>query len=109
MSQPTNPVSPNPLPPSGVSVVSAPASADDAELLRRLDALEAESNARREELRRIAAQLPAAISRRSMLRSLVGDLRRAPNKGDIAKRALAKLGRAPGAAVKRIRRQRPGA
>jgi hypothetical protein len=92
----------NPVP----STVSPTVSSTGAELLRRLDALEAESNDRREQLRLIADRLPAAISRRSMLRSLARDLRRAPNKGDIARRAIAKLGRAPGAVVKRLRRSR---
>ena len=75
----------------------------DADVLVALAQIEAEANARRDELRRIAAALPAAISRRSMLRSLGGDLLHAPNKGDIIRRAVAKLGRAPAAAIKRLR------
>ena len=76
--------------------------AADPELLARLDALEAESNARRAELRRLAAELPAAMSRRSVLRSLVTDLRAAPGKRMIARRAAAKLARAPRALWRRV-------
>lgn len=73
----------------------------DDDVLRALDALEAESNARREELKRIAAQLPAAMSRRQVLRSLASDLRHAPRKGEIVRRGLLKLARAPRAAWRR--------
>ncbi len=76
------------------------------ELIRELDRLRAEANARRDELRQIAADLPAAMSRRALLRALVGDVRRAPNKGEIVKRGLAKLGRAPRRALRRISRPR---
>lgn len=74
----------------------------DAEILARLDALEAESDARRAELRRLANELPAAVSRRTVLRSLVADLRYAPGKRTIAKRAAAKLARAPRAVWRRV-------
>jgi hypothetical protein len=73
-----------------------------AELAR----LEAESEARRNELRAIAAQLPAALSRRALLRSMATDLRTAPNKPEIAWRLVRKLVRAPRAAVRRLIRGR---
>lgn len=74
----------------------------DADVLARLDVLEAESNARRAELRRLAAELPVAVSRRAVVRSLVADLRHAPGKRAIARRAAAKLARAPRAAWRRV-------
>lgn len=77
-------------------------STHDAEVLRRLDELEAESNARRDELRAIAAQLPATISRRALLRTVVDDIRRSPNKGEIVRRAVSRIGRAPLHAAKRL-------
>lgn len=73
----------------------------DAEVLRQLDELEAESNARREELRRIAAELPATISRRALLRAIYADFRHSPNKRAIVRRALAKVVHAPLHAAKR--------
>jgi hypothetical protein len=74
----------------------------DAELLAELDRLEAESNARRDELKAIAAQLPATVSRRALLRSVASDLKHSPNKGAIARRGLAKIWRAPLHAAKRL-------
>ncbi len=79
----------------------ADAAPNTADLLAELDRLEAESNARREELRAIAAQLPATISRRALLRSVAADLRHSPNKQAIARRATGKLLRAPLHAAKR--------
>ena len=79
-----------------------PTPADRDELLARLDALEAESNARRAELRRLAAELPVAVSRRAMVRSLAVDLRHAPGKRMIVRRAVAKLARAPRAVWRRV-------
>jgi hypothetical protein len=61
----------------------------------RLDALQRESEERRQELRRIAAELPAAMSRTALLRGMVAEVRHAPNKGEIARRAAAKAARAP--------------
>jgi hypothetical protein len=74
----------------------------DTDVLGQLALIEAESNARREELRRIAAELPAAISRRALVRSMVVDLRHSPNKGAIARRSLSKLLHAPLHAAKRV-------
>lgn len=68
---------------------------ESTDVLRKLDELEAEANARRAELRAIAAQLPATISRRALLRAVVTDLRHSPNKGAIVKRAVSKVVRAP--------------
>ena len=76
--------------------------APDAELLQRLDVLEAESRARRAELQAIAAELPAVVSRRALARSVASDLWHAPNKGEIAGRGLRKLLRAPGAVWRRM-------
>jgi hypothetical protein len=72
------------------------------EVLKRLDALEAESNSRREELRQIAAELPATVSRRALVRSIVVDFRRSPNKGAIVRRSFSKLLHAPLHAAKRL-------
>jgi hypothetical protein len=74
----------------------------DADVLRHLDQLEAESNARREELRRIAAALPATVSRRALLKSILFDFRQSPNKGAIVRRAVTKVVYAPLHAVKRV-------
>jgi hypothetical protein len=74
----------------------------DPELLAALDRLEAESNARREELKALAIQIPATISRRALLRSVASDLRHSPNKAAILKRAVTKLARAPLHAAKRL-------
>jgi hypothetical protein len=75
---------------------------DREALLRRLDELEAQSNARREELKAIAAQLPETISRRALVRAVIDDLRYSPQKGAIAKRAAYKAARAPMHAAKRV-------
>lgn len=72
-----------------------------ADVLRTLDELEAEANARRTELRAIAAQLPAVMSRRALGRAVLVDLRRSPNKGAIARRGVSKVVRAPLHAAKR--------
>lgn len=74
----------------------------DADVLRHLDQLEAESNARREELRQIAAALPATVSRRALLKSIVFDFRRSPNKGAIVRRGFTKVVYAPLHAAKRV-------
>jgi hypothetical protein len=81
----------------------------DAEVLRQLDMIEAESNVRRDELRRIAAELPATVSRRALVRAMVTDFRAAPNKGMIARRGLSKLLRAPLHAAKRVQLRLRGA
>jgi hypothetical protein len=78
----------------------------DDDVLRRLDELEAESHARRDELREIAAQLPAALSRKALARAVVADLRHSPNKGEIAWRAIKKLVRTPSRAAQRALRRR---
>jgi hypothetical protein len=82
--------------------VATDAAADREALLRRLDELEAQSNARRDELKAIAAQLPETISRRALLRAVIDDLRYSPQKGAIAKRAAYKAARAPMHAAKRV-------
>lgn len=74
----------------------------DADVLRQLALIEAESNVRREELRRIAAELPATVSRRALVRSMVADLRHSPNKGAIVRRGTSKVLHAPLHAAKRV-------
>jgi hypothetical protein len=88
-----------------------PSDADvpDTDVLRQLALIEAESNARREELRRIAAELPATVSRRALMRAMVSDLRASPNKGAIVRRGTSKILRAPLHAAKRVQLRLRGA
>ena len=88
-----------------------PSDADvpDTEVLRQLALIEAESNARREELRRIAAELPATVSRRALVRAIVTDLRASPNKGAIVRRGTSKILHAPLHAAKRVQLRLRGA
>jgi hypothetical protein len=88
-----------------------PSDADvpDTHVLRQLALIEAESNARREELRRIAAELPATVSRRALVRAMVSDLRASPNKGAIVRRGTSKILRAPLHAAKRVQLRLRGA
>jgi hypothetical protein len=81
----------------------------DADVLRQLALIEAESNVRREELRRIAAELPATVSRRALVRAMVVDFRAAPNKGAIVRRGASKLLHAPLHAAKRVQLRLRGA
>jgi hypothetical protein len=81
----------------------------DAEILRQLDVIEAESNARREELRRIAAELPATVSRRALVRAMLSDFRSSPNQGAIVRRGFSKLLHAPLHAAKRVQLRLRGA
>ena len=74
----------------------------DDDVLAQLALIEAESNARREELRRIAAELPATVSRRALVRAMVNDVRTSPNKGAIVRRSISKLLHAPLHAAKRV-------
>jgi hypothetical protein len=74
----------------------------DTDVLRQLALIEAESNARREELRRIAAELPATVSRRALIKAIVTDLRTSPNKGAIVRRGTSKILHAPLHAAKRV-------
>jgi hypothetical protein len=74
----------------------------DADVLRQLALLEAEANARRDELRRIAAELPATVSRRALVRAMIVDFRSSPNKGAIVRRGVSKLLHAPLHAAKRM-------
>ena len=74
----------------------------DDDVLAQLALIEAESNARREELRRIAAELPATVSRRALVRAMVNDFRASPNKGAIVRRSISKLLHAPLHAAKRV-------
>ena len=89
---------------SPIRVASRTMSPDpsDDDVLAQLAQLEAESNARREELRRIAAELPATVSRRALVRAMVNDVRTSPNKGAIARRSISKLLHAPLHAAKRV-------
>ena len=74
----------------------------DDDVLAQLALIEAESNARREELRRIAAELPATVSRRALVRAMVNDFRASPHKGAIVRRSISKLLHAPLHAAKRV-------
>ena len=86
----------------------SPAPPDD-DVLAQLALIEAESNARREELRRIAAELPAIVSRRALVRAMVNDFRASPNKGAIVRRSISKLLHAPLHAAKRVQLRLRGA
>jgi len=79
------------------------------DVLVQLALIEAESNARREELRRIAAELPATVSRRALVRAIVSDFRDSPNKGAIVRRSFSKLLHAPLHAAKRVQLRLRGA
>jgi hypothetical protein len=81
----------------------------DDDVLAQLSLIEAESNARREELRRIAADLPATVSRRALVRAMVTDFRASPNKGAIVRRSVSKLLHAPLHAAKRVQLRLRGA
>ena len=89
---------------SPIRVASRTMSPDpsDDDVLAQLALIEAESNARREELRRIAAELPATVSRRALVRAMVNDVRTSPNKGAIVRRSISKLLHAPLHAAKRV-------
>jgi hypothetical protein len=82
-----------------------PATPNDAELLRQLDQLEAESAARRAELRRLSTVLPHAVSRRSMLKSIIADMRSAPDRPMIVGRLARKLLRVPAGVLRRFGRR----
>ena len=96
---------------SPIRVASRTMSPDpsDDDVLGQLALIEAESNARREELRRIAAELPATVSRRALVRSMVVDFRDSPNKGAIVRRSFSKLLHAPLHAAKRVQLRLRGA
>ena len=81
----------------------------DTDVLRQLALIEAESNARREELQRIAAELPATVSRRALVRAMVTDVRASPNKGAIVRRCFSKPLHAPLHAAKRVQLRLRGA
>ena len=89
---------------SPIRVASRTMSPDpsDDDVLAQLALIEAESNARREELRRIAAELPATVSRRALVRAMVNDVRTSPNKAAIVRRSISKLLHAPLHAAKRV-------
>lgn len=97
-----------PSPSRVASRTMSPAQSDD-DVLAQLALIEAESNARREELRRIAAELPATVSRRALVRAMAADLRNSPNKGAIVRRGFAKLLHAPLHAAKRVQLRLRGA
>lgn len=66
---------------------------DDLEA--RLDALEAESKARREELKALAEALPEATSRRAYLSAMVKGIAAAPDKPTVVRRVVTKVLRTP--------------
>lgn len=74
-----------------------------SELEARLDALEVESKARREELKALAAALPEATSRRAYLSAMAKGIAAAPDKPTVVRRVVAKAFRAP---VDLLRRDR---
>ena len=61
----------------------------------RLDALEQESKARRDELKALAASLPEATSRRAYLTAMVRGIADAPDKPNVVRRVISKALRAP--------------
>lgn len=61
----------------------------------RLDALEQESKARRDELKALAASLPEATSRRAYLTAMVRGIADAPDKPNVVRRVIFKALRAP--------------
>jgi len=69
------------------------ASADDIEA--RLDALQRDSETRRDELKAIVAELPNATSRRAYLTAMARSVAEAPDKKNVVKRTALKLLRAP--------------
>lgn len=81
---------------------TSPTGFDRAAAEARLDALEREAVARRDELRSIAERLPAATSRRFVLTSMVRGLRDAPDRGTVVRRTFRKLLRAPRDVVRAI-------
>lgn len=66
-----------------------------ADVEARLDALEAESKARRDELKALAASLPEATSRRAYLSAMVRGIAQAPDKPTVVRRVVTKVLRAP--------------
>jgi len=78
--------------------------ADPSDIAARLDALEAESKVRRDELKALAASLPEATSRRAYLSAMVRGIADAPDKPTVARRAVTKVLRAPADLVRALRR-----
>ena len=76
--------------------------AENAELKRRLEIVDAEllmlrdeALARRSEVRQLAESLPTAVSRRALVAQMTKDAIGHPDKTGIASRAIRKLARAP--------------
>ena len=76
--------------------------AENADLRRRVDAvqasideLRAESLQRRDEVRQLVAELPTVVSRRTVLREMLREGANHPDKSGVLERALRKLGRGP--------------
>jgi chromosome segregation ATPase len=76
--------------------------AENAELRRRIDVvqaeideLRAESLQRRSEVRQLVADLPTVVSRRNVLREMVHEGANHPDKAGVMRRAARKLGRGP--------------
>ena len=67
----------------------------------RLDELEAESKARRDELKALAAALPEATSRRMYLTAMAKGIATAPDKPTIVRRVVMKVLRTPTDLVRR--------
>ena len=86
------PAEPTPLTPAVADAIEA-----------RLDALEAESQARRAELRAVLEQLPQATSRRLLVKQMTRDIVTAPDRVSIAKRGVLKVARTPTAVYHRVR------
>lgn len=80
----------------------------NADLEARLDALEAESKARRAELRALLEQLPQATSRRLLVTQMTREILTAPDRVSVAKRGVLKIARTPTAVYRRATtRRRP--
>ncbi len=67
----------------------------EAAVERRLDELQRESAARRDELRSLAEELPDVTSRRAMVRSMASSVVHTPDRRLVFKRVVLKIGRAP--------------
>jgi len=77
--------------------------ADLADIEVRLDALQRESDARRQELRSLTEQLPDVTSRRATISAMVSSVVHAPNRPLVLKRVALKIARTPAELVRRVR------
>lgn len=79
--------------------------AAQTELLTRLDALEAESRARADDLRQLLTEIPDAVSRRAMVRTMATDIRALPELSPLAKAVALRVSRRPIQIVRGVQRR----